>query len=133
MQPAQSFISLLVLTGFLWLLGVLFSSAAKTDFSRTILFLIGCFASIPAFLFALYYFHFFDSSEWYFKLRILNHSEFLAAGVGFLGGVIRYDNLVLSKRKPSSFLTIFVIGVILFVPYMKPLLRPLNVSLLRSN
>jgi hypothetical protein len=86
------------------------------------LFLLGLFAvlSIPAALFALYYWHIVPEMAWFYTIRSVAGSEFLAVFIGCAGGCI------------ATFLPRWALGFPLFgvltltsIPYLKPLLSPL--------
>lgn len=86
------------------------------------LLLFGLFAvlSIPALLFALYYWHIVPEMAWFYTLRSWTGSEFLAVFIGCAGGCI------------AAFLPRWALGFPLFgvltltsIPYLKPLLSPL--------
>jgi hypothetical protein len=86
------------------------------------LLLLGLFAilSIPAGLFALYYWHIVPEMGWFYTLRSWTGSEFLAVFIGCAGGCI------------ATFLPRWAMGFPLFgtlvvtsIPYLKPLFSPL--------
>ncbi|HEY8904308.1 MAG TPA: hypothetical protein VIM48_11395, partial [Chthoniobacterales bacterium] len=86
------------------------------------LLLLGLFAllSIPAALFALYYWHVVPEMGWFYTLRSFTGSEFLAIFIGCAGGCV------------ATFLPRWALGFPLFgilalasIPYLKPLLSPL--------
>jgi len=86
------------------------------------LLLLGLFAvlSIPALLFALYYWHIVPEMEWFYTIRSFAGSEFLAVFAGCAGGCT------------ATFLPRWALGFPLFgvltltsIPYLKPLLSPL--------
>lgn len=114
----------------LGLMAVLASAAAfvvTRNFTRTRsipgrLFILGLFAvlSIPAALFAMYYWHIVPEMEWFYTLRSYTGSEFLTVFVGCAGGCV-------ATFLPRWALGFPVFGVLALtsIPYLKPLLSPL--------
>ena len=92
---------------------------------------IGVLLAVPATLAVLYYTHLFDHWQWFYQARSLPFSELSFAGIGFLGGT------VFSWQEPETWrerlvLPLFTV-VFLFVPFMKPLLDPLDLNRLQDR
>jgi len=92
---------------------------------------VGVVLATPAVLFTVYYLHLFDNAVWFYELRSARFTELLVGGVGFLTGVLY------AWFAPDSFgekLVLPVItGALIFTPFLKPLLSPLDVSKLHDR
>lgn len=84
----------------------------------------------PGVAFTLYYLHWFDGAAWFYAFRSLPASELSAAGTGLLAGLLQAE--VVRRRLPARTLVPALTLAGLFVPYMKPLLSPLDRSTLRA-
>lgn len=78
----------------------------------------------PAVLFATYYLHLFDDAVWFYRFRSLPYSELSAAGAGLLAGLL-YAWLASRGIRARILLPALLLAGIL-VPYVKPLLNPLD-------
>lgn len=77
-------------------------------------------------LFAAYYLHFFDSWAWFYNFRAAPYSELAASGLGLGAGTIhRWIG-----GKPLAPAVLFAV---LFVPYAKPLLSPVDLTKLSAE
>lgn len=113
-----------------WLGSVL----AKKSLSRSrngSLLLVGMVLAAPGLLFVLYYTHLFDNAGWFYSFRVLPLTEFLPGGIGLLGGVLHswFDAETLGQRLlvPSALL------VLVLIPFVKPLLDPIELDRLRDH
>ena len=91
--------------------------------------------AIPAIVFAGYYLKIFNEPIWLYRLRAVEGSELLAALAGFSAGWAQA-----SLRPRTRIIAIIprvliptMLGVVLAVPYLKPLISPLTVADLRDN
>lgn len=119
----------------LGLFGLSFRFASRSTHHRALLWNAGIAAmsAIPGLLFTLYYTHLFDRAVWFYELRALPYSEFLAAGLGWTAGTIagRMNREVSRKfsagfvRTLQSFLLLIVL-LVLWAPYAKPIIAPLR-------
>ena len=95
------------------------------------LFLAGIALAAPGLLFVFYYTHLFDNAAWFYSLRSLRFTEFLPAGMGLLAGVLN------SWFEPESLgeqLVIpTVLTVLVMIPFVKPLLDPIELDRLRDR
>jgi len=82
--------------------------------------------ALPGILFALYYLHFFDDAVWFYQFRSRPLTELSASGAGLLAGLIQAwitrKGLLLRPLVPGLLLA----G--LFIPYMKPVVSPLDLA-----
>lgn len=82
--------------------------------------------AFPGLLFAIYYFHLFDSAAWFYNLRTIRFTELLGCGLGFAAGVFQ------SWWQPETFgervAAPGALAVLLLVPFVKPLLDPLDLD-----
>jgi hypothetical protein len=93
--------------------------------------LFGVIAAVPGMLAVLYYAHLFDKWAWYYEARSLPFAELTFSGLGFLGGAIYrwQDPETWKQRLPVPVVT----AVIILVPFMKPLLEPLDLKTLQDR
>ena len=86
--------------------------------------------ALPAVLMAAYYLHLYDDALWFYEFRSLPFSELSASAAGFPAWLIQ---AWVAKRAPR--LRALVPGLLmvgLFVPYMKPVIAPLDVERLAA-
>lgn len=82
--------------------------------------------AVPALLFATYYLHLFDDAVWFYRFRSLPGSELSAAGAGLLAGLLYAWLAARSVRARMLIPALLLAG--LLVPYVKPLLNPLDLG-----
>jgi hypothetical protein len=91
----------------------------------------GAILAMPGLLAVLYYAHLFDRWPWFYEARSLPFSELTFSGLGFLGGTLyRWHGPETWKQRLA---VPFVTAVILLVPFMKPLIDPLDVNTLKDR
>ena len=93
---------------------------------------VGSFVvALPGLVFALYYTHLIDNFAWFYSFRIVRFTEFLPAGIGLLAGVAH------AWFEPESFgerLVVPVVGLVMvMVPFVKPLLDPIELDRLKDQ
>jgi predicted double-glycine peptidase len=85
----------------------------------------------PGFLYVFYYFHLFDKAEWFYNFRAMSYTELLAGGMGFLFG------WTYPTMEPDTFgeraLIPGILFVLVFIPFMKPVLSPIDLDRLKSE
>jgi predicted double-glycine peptidase len=85
----------------------------------------------PGLLFVFYYTHLFDGTAWFYRFRVLPFTDLLPAGIGLLAGVLN------ARFEPESFGEKLVVPTALLVsvliPFMKPLLNPIELDRLRDR
>jgi len=93
--------------------------------------LIGVVLAAPGLLFVFYYTHLFDNAAWFYSFRVLPLTEFLPGGIGLLAGVLN------SRFQPESLGEKLVVPTVLVVsvliPFVKPLLDPIDLDRLRDR
>jgi len=87
--------------------------------------------ALPALLFAAYYLHLFDDAVWFYRFRSLPWSELSASGAGALAGLLYSWGM--RKRLGLRVVIPALLLLGLFVPYVKPLVAPLDSSLLAGR
>lgn len=90
--------------------------------------------AMPGVMISLYYLHLFDSWCFFYEFRSIKGTELTAAGVGLAGGVIAF--LLMKKAKLKKFLFVGVIVVMslgIVLPYLKPILAPLDLKELNDT
>jgi hypothetical protein len=78
-----------------------------------------------------YYTHILDHAVWYFELRTVPWIELTFSGIGFLGGAIHQWNN--AETRVGRLAVPVVFGLIVLVPFMKPILHPLNLAALQDK
>lgn len=92
---------------------------------------VGVLLALPCALAVFYYTHLFDNAIWYFNLRTAPWIELTFSGMGFLGGVIHAWIDVETRAGRVAVPVVF--AVILLIPFMKPILEPLNTAALQDK
>jgi hypothetical protein len=127
---------LLTLSGaaLLFLPGRRLASSPPYRQHRFALLLLSAAFAVPALLFAAYYTHVFDDAAWFYAFRAFPLTEYAAAGIGLAAG-LAYETVRQSRplqtmpvaRKLLAVSSVFLPFLALFLPYVKPLVIPLNV------
>lgn len=87
--------------------------------------------ALPALLLTVYYLHLFDDAVWFYRFRSLPWSELSASGAGLLAGMI-HARITRKNPRLRLLVPVFLLAG-LFVPYVKPLLSPLDVDRLAAQ
>ncbi len=98
---------------------------------KSLLFFVAVLFSIPGFLYVFYYTHLMDGAVWFYSLRIHRNTELLASGLGFLAGIL-YDYWQPETRAEKATISIITL-VALSIPFLKPLLDPVNYAALKTS
>jgi hypothetical protein len=115
---------------FFWL-GLTLERSVKSRPVRISLLLLALVLACPGLLFALYYTHLFDGASWFYTLRTVRYTELLACGMGIATGMLHgwwQPESFGEKAIVPSALLVFVL-----VPFVKPLLDPLDLSRLQDR
>src|SRR5271170_5185035 len=117
--------------GILFYCGSLLGKRAGSRASRLALFLVGVILAAPGLLFVLYYAHVLDNAAWFYTFRILSLTEFLPAGIGLLAGVLYswFEPETLGEKV----LVPAALAVLVLIPFVKPLLDPIELDRLRDR
>lgn len=103
----------------------------QTKLSRFWLWIGGLATAVPGMLFVLYYTHVLDNAAWLYNLRSVPYIELAGCGLGFVAGMVH------SWWQPEGLGEKLVVPAILFVlaavPFIKPLLDPLDESQLKER
>jgi len=112
---------------FYWL-GSKLNHASNTPLHVILLWMAALVLAFPALAFALYYTGWLGEPLWLYRFRTMPGSELSAAGLGLLAGVIQTNREAWPRfRKFTSRLGVpTLLAVIVFVPYLKPLARPVR-------
>jgi hypothetical protein len=115
---------------FFWL-GLTLERNMKLRSVRIALVLLALALACPGVLFALYYTHLFDGASWFYNLRTVRFTELLACGMGLAAGMLhgwwQPESFGEKVIMPSALL------VFLLVPFVKPILDPLDLSQLKDR
>lgn len=82
--------------------------------------------AVPGVLFATYYLHLFDDAVWFYELRSWPLTELTASGAGLLAGLLQASIARKGLRLRPLMPSLLAAG--LFIPYMKPLVAPLDLD-----
>ena len=131
MHPAAMAALTVFLAGCLFYLGMILAAKLTSRPWRVLFLSVAVLFSLPAFFYIFYYTHLMDGAVWFYNLRIHSNTELLASGLGFLAGT------VYASRRPETLpqkATIPLITLVaLMIPFLKPLLDPLNYAALSAN
>lgn len=115
----------------LFCLGSALGKKAASRAIRAWLLFAGIVLAAPGLLFVLYYTHLFDNAAWFYSIRVLPLTEFLPCGIELLAGVLHawFEPETLGQRLlvPGALLVLVVI------PFVKPLLDPIELARLRDR
>ena len=115
----------------LFWLGLILRKKFPTGRARFVLWAAAVGLACPGVLYVLYYTHMFDDAAWFYNLRTVRYTELLACGLGLATGVFH------AGWEPESFGEKLVAPAALFVlvlvPFVKPLLDPLDQSQLKDQ
>src|SRR6478609_1444846 len=91
--------------------------------------------AVPGILFAAYYTKLLGEPIWLYRFRVLPGTELTAAGVGLLAGFVHQarHKYPFWKKQLRTYTVPAILAVVVFAPYAKPLIRPLNRSLLTEQ
>jgi hypothetical protein len=95
---------------------------------RTCIAAVAC--ALPAVLMAAYYLHLYDDALWFYEFRSLPLAELSASAAGFPAGLIQAWIVRRAPRLSALVPGLLLIG--LFVPYMKPVIAPLDLERLKA-
>jgi Peptidase C39 family len=115
---------------FFWV-GLTLERKVQSTSMRVCLLLVAMLLACPGLLFVLYYVHLFDSAAWFYNLRTVRYTELLGSGLGLLAGVIHVWWQPESIGEKAAVPT--VLFVLVLIPFVKPLLDPLNLSQLKDR
>jgi len=122
------FFPVVALAALLFFAGYKLGSRSRPIHPLALVAALAC--ALPAVLMAGYYLHLYDDALWFYEFRSLPFSELSASAAGFPAGLIQSW---IVKRAPHF--RPLVPGLLLaglFVPYMKPLIAPLDVERLAA-
>lgn len=100
-------------------------------FGRIALVLLASLVAIPGLLFVMYYFHLFDNAKWFYDFRAAPLTELFAAGMGLGTGILQEWTAPDSAGHKA--ILPFVLSILIFVPYMKSALSPVDLSRLHDD
>ena len=98
---------------------------------RALLLLPAILLAVPGSLFVLYYTHLFDGAAWFYWFRALPFTELTASGSGFAAGIFH------AWHEPDTWgkklLAPCALTVLVFIPFVKSILDPINLSQLHDR
>jgi len=121
-----------ILLSFLWFwLWASLTRRIDSRARRAALLILAVILSIPGALFVIYYAHLFDNAAWFYQFRTAPYSELAASGLGALAGFL---HCVFQPKSLREKLVLPVaLGVLLFIPFIKSVLDPVDYGTLRPE
>jgi hypothetical protein len=110
-------------------------NAALRNKGAVVGWLLAGVLALPAVVYAFYYSRLMGEPVWLYSFRSLPLTELLGSGIGFLAGWLqstREESGLLKKHFGVMFFPLFF-GFVVTVPFLKPLLRPLDWSEFRER
>jgi len=111
--------------------GLALERKIQDKIGRASLWIGAVIVSLPAILFVVYYAHVLDNVEWLYNLRTVPYIELTACGLGFIAGMVhgwwQPEGLTEKSVVPTALL------VLIAIPFMKPLLDPLDETQLKER
>ncbi len=111
--------------------GAKLEKRTETRKARLWFFFSSALLALPNLFFAFYYAHLFDNAAWFYRFRALPYSELAISASGLLAGALY------SWFAPETFgerVAIPVaLSVFLAIPFVKPILDPINLDRLRDT
>ena len=98
---------------------------------RAGLLIVATLLAVPGFLCVLYYTHWFDGATWFYNFRALPHSELTASGLALVFGILQ--RLSRPQTPGEKLIAPAALIVLLFVPFMKSALDPVDYRQLRRT
>lgn len=119
------------LAGLLFVAGVLIQRRVQSRAVGAVLLLLGIVAATPGVIILLDYTHLFGNAAWFYNFRTAPYSEVSIGGLGWLTGYC-YS---LVDPEGLGEIAIWPIGllVLVTVPFIKPILDPINLERLRTS
>ena len=111
--------------------GLKVSNACRNRVCSSSLYVIALLVSLPGIYYAIYYLHLFPDFAWYYELRALPYTELLASGIGFLPGIL--VGFKAEMKSGNRILLLITFTGLLTIPYLKPLLTPLDESIYQEK
>lgn len=93
---------------------------------KRLLHAVAVVCALPGVLFAVYYLHLFDDAVWFYRFRSWPLSELAAAGAGLLAGLLQAWTVRRGLRVRPLLPGLLLVG--LFIPYLKPVVAPLDLT-----
>ncbi len=118
------FFPVVALSALLFVVGYRISLRTCTPRVSYPLLIVACLCALPGVLFAVYYLHWFDNAVWFYRFRSWPYSELTASGLGLIAGVIQAWTIGKGALLRALMPGLLMLG--LFVPYMKPVVTPLD-------
>ena len=118
------FFPVVALAGLFFFAG--YKLAMRPSGAGWLLWAAGIACAAPAILLATFYLHLFDDWVGFYQFRSIPFSELTASGAGLLAGMLHA--LIVGKFPSQRWAVPMVLGAGLCVPYLKPVLTPLDLG-----
>jgi hypothetical protein len=126
-----AFFSALALAGILFLLGVQVQRRVWSRAAAIIALVLGIAFAIPGLLILGYYTPFFGSPAWFYEFRTVPYSEITICGLGFVAGY--FYSLIAPEGTGEKTIVPIALFVLVLIPFIKPILDPIDMGKLRTN
>jgi hypothetical protein len=131
MQLNPSVLPTILCSALLFYLGSFLGRQAVSRVNKGCLLLAGIVLASPGLLFVLYYTHTFDNASWFYSFRTLPFTELLAGGIGLPAGIL--NSWFEPETTGEQLIVPTALLVLTLIPFVKPLLDPIDLSHLRDQ
>ncbi len=125
------FIPVVALSALFFVIGYRLGMHPLSSGIKGLVFITANLCAVPGILLAIYYLHLFDDAVWFYQIRSWPLSELSASGTGLLAGLIQAWTIKKGLRLRTLMPGLLLAG--LFVPYMKPVVAPLDLANLTAE
>jgi hypothetical protein len=121
----------LLSAGVLFWIGSVLGKKAASRMTCGWLVRVSLVLAAPGLLFVLYYTRLFDNAAWFYSLRVMPFTEFLPGGLGLLAGLL--NSWLEPESLGEKLVAPAALAVLVLVPFVKPLLSPIELDRLRDR
>jgi hypothetical protein len=119
--------TVIIAAGLFWV-GCLAEQKLASPVARFAFVVGATLAAVPGILFAAYYTKLLGEPIWLYRFRAVEGTELTAAGIGLLAGFVhqaRHHHPLL-RRQFRTFTVPMIFALVMVVPYVKPIVKPLD-------
>lgn len=113
------FISILI-SIVLFIIGSILTKKILRKKNLNLILILSFLLTLPGISMILYYFHFYETPNWYINFRTFPSIEISISFIGLLFGLLSNNN--------SKFFLICITIFLVLIPFIKPILRPLTIK-----
>ena len=119
------------LSGVLFVAGALTQRRVQSKAICTVLLLLGTVVALPGLLILLYYTHLCESPAWFYAFRTVPYAEISMCGLGWIVGYCY--SLIAPEGTGEKAAWPIALFVLVSLPFIKPILDPINLEALRTS